>query len=123
MLRRLVVAFSGAGTAKGAAVSHNFTLEVDAFAALGANDARTLETGKIFGLNFHSHPLFVEQNFVGKLRISFLLAGLSFEFGKHFAGGLLGSFLDSDAHGAAGLQINEGRRNLSPVAKLQRAFA
>src|SRR5258708_32075179 len=123
MLRRLVVAVSGVGTAKGAAVSHNFTLEVDAFAALRANDARTLETGKIFRLNFHFHPLFVKKNFVGELRVGFLLARFLAEFRKHFTGGLLGRFLSSNAHGAAGLEVTEGRRTLPPFAEFQGTFA
>ena len=53
-----VVTLAGAGTAEGAAVLDNFALEVDAFAALGADDARAFEAGKIFGMDFNLHPFF-----------------------------------------------------------------
>ena len=55
-----VVTIAGAGAAESAAVERDFALEIDAFAALGADDARAFEAGKIFGVNFHANPLLVE---------------------------------------------------------------
>jgi hypothetical protein len=46
--------------------------------------------------------LFVEKDFVGELRVGFLLASFFFEFGEEFAGGLLGGFLGGDADSTAG---------------------
>src|SRR5260370_9907688 len=44
-----VIFFSRARAAEGAAFHHHFALEIDAFAALGADDARAFEAGQIFG--------------------------------------------------------------------------
>ena len=67
--------------------------------------------------------MFVEENIVGELCVGFLLADSLDEFGKHFAGGLLGRFLGGHAHGAAGLKVHEGGGDLAPVAKFQGALA
>ena len=71
-----VIFFSGAGAAEGAAIFHNFALEIDAFAALRADNARTLETRQIFRQHFNFYPLLVEKNLIGQLRVGFLLAGV-----------------------------------------------
>jgi len=55
-----VVTIAGAGAAESAAVERDFAFEIDAFAALVADDARTFEAGEIFGVNFHANPLLVE---------------------------------------------------------------
>ena len=47
--KSLIIPLADAGAAKGAAFHYDFTLEIDAFAALGANDAGTFEAGKILG--------------------------------------------------------------------------
>jgi hypothetical protein len=47
--RCFVIFFAGAGTADGAAVPDNFAFEIDTFAALGADDTRAFEAGKILG--------------------------------------------------------------------------
>src|SRR5260370_38451217 len=60
---RLVVAVAGAGAAEGASVAHDFTLEVDAFAAFGAAYARTLEAGHVFPRGMDPGPLFVGYGF------------------------------------------------------------
>ncbi len=86
---RLVVAFAGTGAAEGAAVAHDFTLEVDAFAAFGADYARTFEAGEIFRRDLDADPFFVEEYFIGELRVGFLLTCFFLEFGEHFASGLL----------------------------------
>src|SRR6266568_2447596 len=77
------------------------TLEVDALPALGADHTRAFEAGEIFRRNFHLDPLLVEKNVIGKLRVGFLLAGLPFESGEHFAGRLFRRFLRGDADRAA----------------------
>src|SRR5712691_3050995 len=96
-----VIFFSGAGAAESAASHYHLTLEIDAFAALGADDAGAFEARQIFGLHFDFHPLLVEEDFVGELRVGFLLAGVFAEFGEHFARGLLGRFFRGDPDGAA----------------------
>src|SRR5260370_16800543 len=101
----MVIAFAGAGTAEGLAVHYHFALEVDAFAALSADYSRPLEARQIFGLYFHFHPLFIEKNFVGELRVGFLLAGVLAKFGKHFAAGLLGTFFRAHPHPPADPQL------------------
>ena len=101
----------------------DFAVEVDAFAAFGADYARAFEAGKIFRLDFDFDPFGVEENFVGELRVGFLLAFFSREIGKQFAGGLLGGFLGGDADGAAGLQIAESGGDFAPVAEFQGALA
>src|SRR2546430_143773 len=88
--QRFVIFLSSAGAAKGAAIFHYFTLEIDSFAALRADNAGAFETGQIFRLYFHSHPLLVEKGFIGKLCIGFLLAGVLAEFREHLPRGLLG---------------------------------
>ena len=55
-----VVALAGAGATECAAVERDFAFEIDAFAALLADDARAFETGKIFRVNFYANPLLVE---------------------------------------------------------------
>src|SRR6266404_2301643 len=119
----IVIFFSGAGAAEGAAFHYDFTFEVDAFATLSADDARAFEAGQIFGLDFDFDPLFVEEDFVGELRVRFLLAGVFAEFGEHFAGGLLGAFPGGDADGPAGREIDESGGDFAPVAKFQSALA
>jgi len=47
--KTLIITFTGAGTAEGAAILGNFAFEIDSFAALDANDAGTFEAGKILG--------------------------------------------------------------------------
>src|SRR5260370_42432832 len=69
-----VIFFSRAGAAEGAAVHYDFALEVDAFAALGADAARGFEAGQIFGQHFYLRPLRVEEDFFGKFRVGILLA-------------------------------------------------
>ena len=70
-----VVALPGAGAAEGAAVANYFALEVDAFAASGADYAGAFEAGQVLGLHFHLDPFFVEEDFIGEVRVGFLLAG------------------------------------------------
>ena len=118
-----VIAFAGAGAAEGAPVLHDFAFEIDAFAAFGADDAGAFEARQIFGLDFDFHPLFIEENFVGELCVGFLLAGVLAEFRKHFAGSLLGRFFRGDAHGTAGLQVDESGGDFAPIAEFQRALA
>ncbi len=55
--------------------------------------------------------------------VGFLLTGFFFEFGKHFAGSLLGGLSRCDANGAAGLQVHEGGGDFAPVPELERALA
>jgi hypothetical protein len=105
--------------AEGAAVLEDFAFEVDAFAALGADDTGAFEAGKVFGADFNFDPLIVEENVVGKLGVGFLLAVFFVEFGEEFAGGLLGGFSGGDADGTAGLQIAEGGGNFAPVAEFE----
>jgi hypothetical protein len=90
---------------------------------LGADYSGTFESWQIFGLDFYLYPFFVEEDFVGELRVGFLLAGILLHFWKHFAGGLFGRFLGGDAYGAAGFQVDEGGRDFAPVAKFQSALA
>src|SRR5258708_26388979 len=66
-----VIFFSRAGAAEGAAVHYDFALEVDAFAALGADDARAFEAWPDFGQDFYFDPLLVETHFVRDLRVGF----------------------------------------------------
>src|SRR5580692_9078549 len=113
----------GAGLAEGAAILEDFAFEVDAFATLGTDDAGAFEAGKIFWADFDFDPLLVEENVVGKLGVGFLLAVFFVEFGKEFAGGLLGRFFGGDANGASGLQIAEGGGDFAPVAEFEGAFA
>src|SRR5258708_39842851 len=94
-----VIFFSRAGAAEGAAVHYDFALEIDAFAALGADDTGAFEAGQIFGQNVDLDPLLVEEDVVGELRVGFLLAGVLAEFGEHFAGSLLRRFFGVDADG------------------------
>ena len=103
--------------------AEDFALEVDAFAALGADDARAFEAGKIFGVNFNSHPFLGEENVVGELRIGFLLAFFFRHIGEEVFRGLLGGFFRGDADGAAGLEIAEGGGDFAPVAEFQGALA
>ena len=65
----------------------------------------------------------VKQDFVGKFGVSFLLTRFFVEFGKSFAGRLLGGFFCRHADGATGLQIHKSGRDFAPVAKFQRALA
>jgi len=109
--------------AEGAAFLEDFAFEVDAFAALGADDAWTFEAGKIFGANFNFDPLLVEEDVVGKLGVGFLLAVFFVELGEEFTGGLLGRFFGGDADGTSGLQIAEGGGDFAPVAEFQGALA
>ena len=109
--------------AEGAAILEDFAFEVDAFATLGTDDAGAFEAGKIFWADFDFDPLLVEENVVGKLGVGFLLALFFVEFGKEFAGGLLGRFFGGDANGASGLQIAEGGGDFAPVAEFKGAFA
>ena len=113
----------GAGLAEGAAVLEDFAFEVDAFTALGADDAGAFEARKIFGADFNFDPLFVEEDFVGKLGVGFLLAVFFVELGEKFAGGLLGRFFGGDADCASGLQIAESGGDFAPVAEFQGALA
>ena len=119
----VAVGGGGAGLAEGAAVLEDFAFEVDAFTALGADDAGAFEARKIFGADFNFDPLFVEEDVVGKLGVGFLLAVFFVELGEKFAGGLLGRFFGGDADCASGLQIAEGGGDFSPVAEFQGAFA
>src|SRR5229473_2546908 len=119
----MVITFTRASATECAAVPHDFALKVDAFAALGADDAGAFEAGQVFGLYFHFHPLLVEKDFVGELRVGFLLAGVLAEFRKHFAGSLLGRFSRGDANGTAGLQVDKGGSDFAPIAEFQRALA
>jgi hypothetical protein len=119
----VAVGGGGAGLAEGAAFLEDFTFEVDAFAALGTDDAWAFEAGKIFWADFNFDPLLVEENIVGKLGVGFLLAMFFIEFGEEFAGGLLGRLFGGDANGASGLQIAEGGGDFAPVAEFQGALA
>ena len=82
-----------------------------------------MEARQIFWRHFHLHPLLVEQDFIGKLRVGFLLACFFVNLGEHFAGGLLGGFFRGDANGAARLQIHKRSGDFAPVAEFQRALA
>src|SRR5882762_11291028 len=119
----MVITLTRASAAERAAVLHDFALEINAFAAFGADNAGTFEAGQVFRLDFDFHPLFAEKDFVGELRIGFLLAGVLAKFGKHFAGGLLGRFFGGNAHGPAGLQVHKGGGDFAPVSEFQRALA
>src|SRR5260370_14715489 len=118
-----VIFLSRAGTAEGAAVHYHFAFEIDAFAALGADDAGAFEARQIFGQDFDFDPLFVEKDFVGELRVGFLLAGVLAEVGEHFAGGLLGGFFGGDAHGTARLEVDESGGDFAPIPGIQGALA
>src|SRR5260370_40914648 len=118
-----VIFFSRAGTAEGAALHYHFAFEIDAFAALGADNAGAFEAGQIFGQDFDLDPWLVEAHFVGELRVGFLLAGVLAKFGKHFAGGLLGGFFGGDAHGASGLEVDERGGAFAAVAEVRGSVA
>ncbi len=118
-----VVSLAGAGTAQSAAVLQHFAFEIYAFAAFGADYPGSFEAGQVFGLDFYLYPLFGEQNFVGKLRVGFLLAGLFGHFREHFASGLLAGFFGGDANGAAGLHVNKGGGHFAPITEFQGALA
>src|ERR1700757_630181 len=118
-----VITLARAGAAERAAVANDFALEVDAFAALGADYAGAFEAGKVLKLDFDFDPLFGKQRVVGKLCVSLLLPCFFLQFGKHFLRGLFGRFLRGDAHGAARLQIAEGGGDLAPIAEFQGALA
>src|SRR5260370_6947050 len=109
-----VIFFSRAGTAEGAALHYHFAFEIDAFAALGADNAGAFEAGKISGQDFDFDPLLVEKDFVGELRVGFLLAGVLAKFGKHFAGGLLGGFFCSDPDAPPSLAADPRGHHSSP---------
>ena len=115
--------FTGAGAAEGAALLDHFALEVDAFAALGTDAARSFEAGQIFRLDFDLHPFFGKKHLIRELRISLLLGFFFRETGEELFGGLLGRFLRGDANSAAGLQVAEGSGDLAPVAEFQGALA
>src|SRR5579863_9716219 len=122
-LRGVIVGFAGAGAAEGAAVGGYFAVEVDALAAFGADHSWTFEARKILRFDFDFYPLGVKENFVGELRVGFLLAFFPGEIGKEFTGGLFGGLLCGDTDGATGLQITEGSGYFAPVAEFQGAFA
>src|SRR5206468_5260687 len=102
-----VITVAGAGTAEGAAFADDFALEVYAFAALGADYPGAFEAGQIFRRDLDLYPFLIEENFVGELRVGFLLAGFFVHFREHFAGGLLGGFLGGDADGPASFEVNK----------------
>jgi len=52
----LIIPLAGAGTAEGAAAYDDLALEVDAFAALGADNTRAFEPGQILGRNLDLDP-------------------------------------------------------------------
>src|SRR5258705_6029897 len=122
-VRVRVIAFAGAGTAEGAPILEYFALEVDAFAALGADDARAFETGKILRMDFDLHPFLRKQHIVGKLSVGLLLSFFAGQIRKEISGGLLGRLFRSDADGAAGLEVAECGSDFAPVAEFQRALA
>jgi hypothetical protein len=113
----------GASAAKSPAVNLHFAFEVNPFTALGTDHARTLKAGQIFRKDFDLHPFFGEENLVGKLCVSFLLAFFSGEVGKHIFGGQLGGFFGSNANSAAGLQVAERGGYFPPIAELQGTLA
>ena len=84
-----VVGLASAGTAESAAIANNFTLEVDAFAARGADYARAFESRQVFRLYFDLYPLFVEQHLVSQFRVRLLLARIFGELRKHLPRRLL----------------------------------
>jgi hypothetical protein len=118
-----IVALASAGTAQGAAVLEDFALEVDTFAALGADNARTFKTGQVFRKDFDFHPFLGEKNVVGELSVGFLLAFFPGEVGKQLLCGLLGRFFGGNANGAAGFEVAERGGDFAPVAELQGALA
>lgn len=122
-MERGVVTLAGAGAAEGAAVDGDFAFEIDAFAALGADDAGTFEAGKIFGVNFDADPLLVEQFAVGNHAVGLLLAFLFVESGEHFDGALFGIFAGDNADGATRLQIEKRGGDFAPIEKFQSALA
>src|SRR5260370_613223 len=56
-----VIFFSRARAAKRAAAHNHFAFEIDAFAALGASDARAFETRQIFWLHLDLHQWLVTR--------------------------------------------------------------
>ena len=117
-----IVSFAGAGATQSASLSQHFALEIYAFAAFGADYPGTLEAGQVFRLDFYLYPFLVEEDFFGELCVGFLLAGVFGHFWEHFAGGLFAGFFGGDADGSAGLQIDEGGGDFTPVAELQGAL-
>ena len=73
-----VVAFPSARAAQDPALSCNFALEVDTFAAFGTDYAWAFESGQVFRLHFYLDPFFIEEDFIGELCVGFLLAGFFF---------------------------------------------
>src|SRR5271155_420585 len=118
----LVVTLARTGAAEYAPIDHHLALEIDAFAAFGADYARPLKTGQVFRLHFYFYPLLVKKNIVGECGVGLLLAGILGHFGKHFTRHLLRGFFRRDAYSAACLQVNERRRHLAPIAEFQRAL-
>ena len=109
--------------AEGAAALEDFAFEVNAFAALGADNAGAFEAGQVFWADFNLDPLLLEENVVGKLGVGFLLAVFFVEFGEELAGGLFGRFFGGDADGASGLQIAESGGDFAPVSEFEGALA
>ena len=71
---RLIISFTSARAAESSSAHYDFALKIDAFAAFGADHARTFEPGQVFGLHLDLHPLLVKEHFVGERGVRFLLS-------------------------------------------------
>src|SRR5580704_15286401 len=119
-----VIPFASATAAQDSSVAPHFALEVDAFTTFGADDPLALVAWQLFRWKRDFHPLFGEEIFDRHLAVGeHLLLVLALDLRMHLPRQCLGAFLRRDSNRSARLQIDERRRNFSPVAELQRAFA
>jgi hypothetical protein len=128
----------GAGLAEDLAVAFEVAVEVDAFAALGAEDAAGFVAGHLAGMERDGDPLPGEEDVVGHLAVGkHLLGVLVLDAGKEFAGTVFGGLSGGDADGASAFnwgrqaevragraaEVDEAGGHFAPVAEFEGALA
>ena len=119
----------GAGEAEALAVAVDEAVEVDAFAALGAEDALAFVARELAGWEGHADPGFGEEVGVGEVAVGLHLLGVLFEAGVEFFGEVFGGFEGYDAEGlvvvvAEGLvEVDEGGGHFAKVSEFEGSLA
>lgn len=123
VLERCVVAFAGARSAEDLSLLSNLATEIDSFAAVFAHDTLALVARQFFRRQVNLDPLNLEELFVTHFAVSeHLLLVLVVKFWMHAPRQLLGRFAGGDSDGAIVREVDEGRSDLSPIAKLKSTF-
>src|SRR5579872_1829354 len=124
--RRPVITLLGmcARQAELLSIADNEAVVVDSLAARSACDALAFVAGHLARRELDLDPLLAEEVGIIHLAIGLhLLLVLVLDLRVELACFLLRGLQSDDANRFAAAQVDEGRRHLAPVAKLERAFA